>query len=244
MSTPGPEGGTAVAPIVRLEHVSKVYGASGLAVQALADVTLELPAGEFIVILGPSGSGKTTLLNILGGIDKVTDGTVVVDGRTVSAMSDSQLTEYRRHVGFVFQFFNLIPTLTAQENVELAAELSSRPRDALEVLGEVGLRDRAQHFPSQLSGGEQQRVAIARALVTDPPLVLCDEPTGNLDEDTGKAVLAYMKELGARRQKTFVVVTHNSVIARLADRVVRLRDHKIASVEANDSPLAASELSW
>ncbi len=232
------------APIAHLDHVSKTYGSGDLALQALDNVNLDLPVGEFIVILGPSGSGKTTLLNILGGIDTATSGSVVVEGRDISDLSDAGLTEYRRHVGFVFQFFNLIPTLTAIENVEMAAELSPQPRDALDVLAEVGLRDRADHFPSELSGGEQQRVAIARALVTDPPLVLCDEPTGSLDEETGKAVLAYMKELGQERQKTFVVVTHNSVIGRMADRVVRLRDGKIASVDVNQSPQAAAELTW
>jgi len=230
--------------IAHIERVSKVYGTGDLALRALDDVTLDLPIGEFVTLLGPSGSGKTTLLNILGGIDRPTEGHVVVESRDITELSDSELTRYRRHVGFVFQFFNLIPTLTAIENVEMASDLVENARDPLEVLAEVGLRNRADHFPSELSGGEQQRVAIARALVTDPQLVLCDEPTGNLDEETGKMVLSYMKDLGAQRGTTFLIVTHNSVIGRMADRVVRLRDGKIASVEVNESPLPASELAW
>ena len=230
--------------LVHLDHLSKVYGAGELALRALDDVTLDVPAGEFVVMLGPSGSGKTTLLNILGGIDRPTSGTVLVDERDITNLSDAELTLYRRRVGFVFQFFNLIPTLTALENVEMAADLVEHPRDPVEVLKEVGLQDRVDHFPAELSGGEQQRVAIARALVTDPPLVLCDEPTGNLDEETGKMVLAYMKDLGARREKTFVVVTHNSVIGQMADRVVRLRDGQIGSVEVNQAPTPATELAW
>ena len=230
--------------IVHLDHVSKVYGSGDLALKALDDVNLELPAGEFVVMLGPSGSGKTTLLNILGGIDTPTSGSVVVEGQDIAKLSDSELTQYRRRVGFVFQFFNLIPTLTAIENVEMAADLVESPRDPMEMLGEVGLADRADHFPSELSGGEQQRVAMARALVTDPPLILCDEPTGSLDEETGKMVLSYMKTLGEQRNKTFLVVTHNSVIGRMADRVVHLKDGKIASDEVNETPLPATELTW
>jgi putative ABC transport system ATP-binding protein len=230
--------------LARLEGVSKVYGGGELALRALDDVSLDIPRGEFVVMLGPSGSGKTTMLNILGGIDRPTDGSVVVEDQDITRLSDSELTLYRRRVGFVFQFFNLIPTLTAVENVETAADLVESPRDPLEVLREVDLANRADHFPSELSGGEQQRVAIARALVTDPPLVLCDEPTGSLDEETGKMVLAYMKALGSQRNKTFLVVTHNSVIGRMANRVVRLRDGKIASVEVNETPLPATELSW
>jgi putative ABC transport system ATP-binding protein len=230
--------------IARLDHVSKVYGAGDLALRALDDLSLDLPACEFIVLLGPSGSGKTTLLNILGGIDRPTSGSVVVEDRDITQLSDGDLTRYRRNVGFVFQFFNLIPTLTALENVEMAAELVAQPRVPQEMLAEVGLADRADHFPAELSGGEQQRVAIARALVTDPPLVLCDEPTGNLDEDTGKLVLTYMRTLATQRQKTFVVVTHNSVIGRMADRVLRLRDGKIASVEVNETPESPAELTW
>jgi putative ABC transport system ATP-binding protein len=214
-------------------------------VRALDDVDLEVYAGEFLVVLGPSGSGKTTLLNLLGGIDVPTSGQLLVDGTDLAALGDAELTQYRRrHVGFVFQFFNLIPTLTALENVEFAAELVAAPRDPMEVLSSVGLSGRANHFPSELSGGEQQRVAVARALVTDPPLVLCDEPTGNLDEETGKRVLGIMRQLGEERNKTFIVVTHNSVIGEVADRVVRLRDGRVARVEVNETPASTEELHW
>ncbi len=214
-------------------------------VRALDDVTLDIYRGEFLVVLGPSGSGKTTLLNLLGGIDTPSSGQLLVDGRDIATLPDSELTRYRRHgVGFIFQFFNLIPTLTAVENVEFAAELVKSPRPPMEVLATVGLEGRADHFPSELSGGEQQRVAIARALVTDPPLVLCDEPTGNLDEETGKRVLGLMRRLGQERNKTFVLVTHNSVIGEMADRVVRLRDGRIASVRVNETPAAPEELHW
>jgi putative ABC transport system ATP-binding protein len=240
-SNRGSSGGDVLA---RLEHVTKSYGSGELALRALDNVTLDVSAGEFVAILGPSGSGKTTLLNVLGGIDRPTSGSILVEGRDVARLSDSELTSYRRRVGFVFQFFNLIPTLTALENVEMAADLVEQPRRPADVLDEVGLADRAGHFPAELSGGEQQRVAIARALVTDPPLVLCDEPTGNLDEETGKLVLSYMKGLGAQRQKTFLVVTHNSVIGRMADRVIRLRDGKISAVEVNESPVPVADLNW
>lgn len=231
--------------LVHLDAVRKVYRAGSIEVVAIDGVSLELLAGEFVVLLGPSGSGKTTLLNLLGGLDTPTAGAVRVGDEDVGHLSEAALTRYRRHsVGFVFQFFNLIPTLTALENVQLAAELVTKPRSAREILTAVGLGDRLDHFPSELSGGEQQRIAIARALVTDPALVLCDEPTGNLDEETGKHVLEVMHDLGKREQKTFVLVTHNSIIARMADRVFHLRNGKIASVEANPIPVAASELSW
>jgi putative ABC transport system ATP-binding protein len=231
--------------LARLEGLSKIYRTGAGEVRALDGVNLEIRRGEFLVVLGPSGSGKTTLLNILGGIDTPTVGQLHVDGRDIGALTDAGLTQYRRHeVGFIFQFFNLIPTLTALENVEFAAELVKSPRDVMEVLAAVDLEARAMHFPSELSGGEQQRVAIARALVTDPPLVLCDEPTGNLDEETGKRVLGLMRRLGQERNKTFVLVTHNSVIGEMADRVIRLRDGRIASVHVNETPAPPEELHW
>ena len=231
--------------LARLSGVSKRYEMGAGEVRALDDVTLDVYRGEFLVVLGPSGSGKTTLLNLLGGIDSPTSGRLLVDGHDIAAFDDAHLTQYRRHqVGFIFQFFNLIPTLTALENVEFAAELVESPRDLAEVLTAVALEQRADHFPSELSGGEQQRVAIARALVTDPPLVLCDEPTGNLDEETGKRVLGLMRRLGEERGKTFVLVTHNSVIGEMADRVIRLRDGRIAAVEVNETPAAPEELHW
>lgn len=231
--------------LVQLEDVTKVYRIGGTEVRALDGLTLDIPRGEFVVILGPSGSGKTTLLNLLGGIDSAQGGHIVVDGRDITRLPDDELTQYRRHsVGFIFQFFNLIPALTALENVELAAELVDEPNDPRAMLDEVGLGQRVNHFPSELSGGEQQRVAIARALVTDPPLVLCDEPTGNLDEETGKRVLGVMRDAARRRGKTFVLVTHNSVISQMADRVVVLRDGRIASVRTNESPVEAQDLTW
>ena len=231
--------------LVQLDGVSKIYGDGATELRALDRVSLDIYRGEFIVVLGPSGSGKTTLLNLLGGIDTPSEGRIVVGGSDIGRFSDGQLTEYRRRsVGFVFQFFNLIPTLTAIENVELASDLLQEHREPRAVLDEVGLGDRLDHFPSELSGGEQQRVAVARALVTDPPLVLCDEPTGNLDEETGKKVLGVMRELGRRRDKTFILVTHNSVIGEMADRVVRLRDGRIASVNVNETPAEPEEISW
>ena len=231
--------------LARLQGVSKRYQMGAGEVRALDEVTLDVYRGEFLVVLGPSGSGKTTLLNLLGGIDTPSSGQLLVDGRDIAAWSDAQLTQYRRHqVGFIFQFFNLIPTLTALENVEFAAELVEASRDPMEVLAAVGLEGRADHFPSELSAGEQQRVAVARALVTDPPLVLCDEPTGNLDEETGKRVLGLMRRLGQERNKTFVVVSHNSVIGEMADRVIRLRDGRIAAVQVNETPAAPEELHW
>ncbi len=233
------------AALARLQGISKRYQMGAGEVRALDDVSLDVYRGEFLVVLGPSGSGKTTLLNLLGGIDTPTSGQLLVDGRDIGSLSDAQLTQYRRHqVGFIFQFFNLIPTLTALENVEFAAELVKSSRGPMEVLAAVGLEGRAHHFPSELSGGEQQRVAIARALVTDPPLVLCDEPTGNLDEETGKRVLGLMRRLGQERNKTFAVVSHNSVIGEMADRVVRLRDGRIASVTVNETPAEPEEISW
>jgi putative ABC transport system ATP-binding protein len=233
--------------LARLQGISKRYQMGAGEVRALDDVTLDIYRGEFLVVLGPSGSGKTTLLNLLGGIDTPTSGQLLVDGRDIGTLPDAELTRYRRHhVGFIFQFFNLIPTLTAVENVEFAAELvgGRGPQNCMEVLAAVGLEGRADHFPSELSAGEQQRVAVARALVTDPPLVLCDEPTGNLDEETGKRVLGLMRRLGQERNKTFVVVSHNSVIGEMADRVVRLRDGRIAAVQVNETPASPEELHW
>jgi putative ABC transport system ATP-binding protein len=237
--------GTETATLARLQGISKRYRMGAGEVRALDNVTIDIYRGEFLVVLGPSGSGKTTLLNLLGGIDTPSSGQLLVEGRDIATLPDSELTQYRRHqVGFIFQFFNLIPTLTAVENVEFAAELVQSSRPPAEVLAAVGLEGRADHFPSELSGGEQQRVAIARALVTDPPLVLCDEPTGNLDEETGIRVLGLMRRLGQERNKTFVLVTHNSVIGEMADRVVRLRDGRVAAVQVNETPAAPEELHW
>ena len=232
-------------PRIRLEKASKSYHMGQIEVMALREVTLEVMPGEFIVFLGPSGSGKTTLLNLIGGLDSPSSGRIVVNGIEITQLKASQLTGFRRtQVGFIFQFFNLIPTLTARENVEFAAELVTHRRSPEEILREVGLGDRMNHFPSELSGGENQRVAIARALATDPPLILCDEPTGSLDFETGKRIFKLLRELNEEKLKTVVVVTHNSAIGDIAHRIVRLRDGMVAEITRNAHPLDPQELKW
>jgi putative ABC transport system ATP-binding protein len=234
-------GGTLV-----LDGVSKVYRRGSADVHALADVSLSVPGGELVVLLGPSGSGKTTLLNVVGAIEPVTSGRVEVAGIDVPALRGRDLTEFRRGtVGYIFQFFNLVPTLTAAENVEIIAELTGAdPRGrAVAALAEVGMADRRDHFPAQLSGGEQQRVAIARALVKDAPVLLADEPTGSLDLETGRQILGLLRA-AAGDGRTVVLVTHNSAIAALADRVVHLRDGRITTVTAVDRPATVAEVSW
>jgi len=230
---------------IKLEKVSKTYHMGKIQVPALRDVTLEVMAGEFLVFLGPSGSGKTTLLNLIGGLDSPSSGRIVVNDVEVTRLKQHQLTRFRRtQIGFIFQFFNLIPTLTARENVEFAAELVAHHRSSEEILREVGLEERMKHFPSELSGGENQRVAIARALATDPPVLLCDEPTGNLDFETGKRIYKLLRVLNQTRGKIVVVVSHNSAIGNIAHRVVRLRDGRIAEVHGNDHPMDPEELEW
>lgn len=231
--------------MLTLENVWKIFRIGAEEVHALREVYLDIDEGEFIVVLGPSGSGKTTLLNIIGGIDVPNKGKVVFKGTDVTQLDEEGLTYHRReNIGFVFQFFNLIPTLTARENVQLASELVEKPRDADEVLDTVGLKERADHFPSELSGGEQQRVSIARALVKNPPLILADEPTGNLDFETGKKVLKYMREVCHNERITFTIVTHNSAIAQMADRIVRLKDGTIDNIVENEQPLDPEKLYW
>ncbi len=235
--------------LIQLEQVTKDYPMGQVTVHALRELDLAVAAGEFVVLLGPSGCGKTTTLNIIGGLDRPTGGQVLVEGEDITRYSEEQLTAYRRHkVGFVFQFFNLIPTLTAAENVEFALALTDTRHDlkprAVELLDRVGLRERADHFPSQLSGGEQQRVAIARSLANDPALLLCDEPTGNLDADTGHQVLSVIRDLNRRQGATVILVTHNTAIAPMADRVIRLHNGAVERVEANTSPIPVAELTW
>jgi putative ABC transport system ATP-binding protein len=214
-------------------------------VTALDQVTLDIERGEFIVLLGPSGSGKTTLLNLVGGLDSPTAGYLEVNGMRLDHLNESHLTDFRRtQVGFIFQFFNLIPTLTARENVELSAELVKNGLNASVLLKEVGLEGRLDHFPSELSGGENQRVAIARALATDPSVILCDEPTGSLDYQTGKRIFRLLRDLNTQRGKTVIVVTHNSPIGAIANRVIRLRDGRIAEIRRNEKPLAPEDLVW
>ncbi|MBN2099765.1 MAG: ABC transporter ATP-binding protein [Dehalococcoidia bacterium] len=231
--------------VIRLEKVSRSYRMGVVEVRALREVTADVPRGEFIVILGPSGSGKTTLLNLIGGMDSPTAGSIAVNGIEVTSLKEKGLTEFRRdHIGFVFQFFNLIPTLTASENIEFAAELVSAPRDVKDVLDMVGLKERAGHYPSELSGGEQQRVAIARALVKDPPILLCDEPTGELDFETGKQILSALRKINEASRKTVLLVTHNAAIGSIADRVVRLRSGEIVEDRRNTEPVDPGSLRW
>ena len=230
---------------VVLGGVSKTYTGGAVPVHALRGVDLSLPAGELVVVLGPSGSGKTTLLNIIGGIDSPSDGTVRIDDEDIGRYDERHLTEYRRRtVGFVFQFFNLVPTLTALENVALIAELTGGAGNARSMLEQVGLGDRLDHFPAALSGGEQQRVAVARALSKRPRLLLCDEPTGALDLDTGRSVLALLQRLNREEGLTTILVTHNSAIAAMADRVVRMRSGELVSSDPVETPVDADEVSW
>jgi putative ABC transport system ATP-binding protein len=249
-SPAGSSAGAAAVPVVQMSAVGRAFRTGEVEVHALEDVSLDFGRSELAVVLGPSGSGKTTLLNLLGGLDRPTSGVIRYGAVDITALSDGELGRFRRdHVGFVFQFFNLIPTLTARENVEFAAELVSSDRQVIdarvgELLSMVGLQERADHFPSQLSGGEQQRVAIARALAKDPDLVLCDEPTGNLDFRTGRQILEFLQGLALERGKTCLLVTHNSAIAAIGSRVIRLRDGRVQSDEANHSPSPASQVEW
>ncbi|MCI7725698.1 MAG: ABC transporter ATP-binding protein [Clostridiales bacterium] len=230
---------------VEFENVGKTYHMGEVEIHALHDTSFEVEKGELVVIVGPSGAGKTTLLNILGGMDTLSTGRVMLDGREISALSKKELTNYRRHdVGFVFQFYNLIGNLTALENVELANQICKNPLNAEEILKEVGLEERKKNFPSQLSGGEQQRVAIARALAKNPKLLLCDEPTGALDYQTGKAILQLLQDTGRRTGMTVIIITHNGALTAMADRVIRVKNGTVASVTKNEHPQNISEIEW
>lgn len=240
-----PDTKTAGRVVFAAHGLTKIYSMGELKVQALRGVDLELYEGEFVVLLGPSGSGKSTLLNILGGLDVPTGGTVQYLDHDLTACTDAELTRYRReHVGFVFQFYNLMPSLTARENVELVTDIAERPMSAADALRLVGLTERADHFPSQLSGGEQQRVAIARAIAKRPDVLLCDEPTGALDVHTGVLVLEAIDRVNRELGTTTVVITHNAVISGMADRVIALSDGRIASVRRNARKVPAGELKW
>ena len=238
------------AYIVTLENVSKIYKMGEVEIHALRNVNLELKKGEFVAILGPSGSGKTTLLNLLGGIDSPSKGKIHINGLEITHFNQRKLTWLRREkIGFVFQFFNLIPTLTARENVEYAIELASRDKelpehDAPHLLDMVGLKNRMNHFPYQLSGGDQQRVAVARALAKDPVIVLGDEPTGNLDFRTGKLVLKTLEEIHSVHGRTVIIVTHNTPIASVADRIIRLHDGEIVEIKVNENPMPIDKVEW
>jgi putative ABC transport system ATP-binding protein len=231
--------------LVRLEHAARSFQMGEILVEALKNVSLEIYQGEFLAIVGPSGSGKTTILNLVGGLDLPSAGRVLYQDRDLSQATPSQLTQYRREeVGFVFQFYNLVPNLTARENIMVSTDISQEPRDVDQVLELVGLADRADHFPAQLSGGEQQRVAIARAVAKNPELLLCDEPTGALDFTTGKRVLRLLVDLNRDLKRTVVIITHNSALAEVADRIIHLRSGELTEIDVNQSPIAPEEVVW
>lgn len=230
---------------VEFHDVKKIYQMGEVEVVAVAGMTFSIEEGEFVCIVGPSGAGKTTLLNMLGGMTGCTSGKILLDGREINGLGERDLTLYRRHdIGFVFQFYNLVQNLTALENVELASQICRDPLDAAEVMGQVGLSHRLNNFPSQLSGGEQQRVAIARALAKNPKLLLCDEPTGALDYQTGKAILKLLQDTCRNTGKTVVLITHNLAFTSIADRVIHVREGRAASVEVNANPVSADTLEW
>lgn len=230
---------------VRLKNVSKIYRMGEVEIRAVDNIEFEIDKGEFVVVVGPSGAGKTTVLNILGGMDTVTSGDVLVDGENIAKYSQRKLTGYRRdEIGFVFQFYNLVPNLTAKENVELALQICREPLDAVQVLKEVGLGDRLDNFPAQLSGGEQQRVSIARALAKNPKLLLCDEPTGALDYQTGKAILKLLQDTCRQKKMTVIVITHNSALTPMADRVIKIKNGKVSKMYLNENPEPVENIEW
>lgn len=230
---------------ITFNNVKKTYKVGDVEINASDGVDFEVNKGEFVVIVGPSGAGKTTILNLLGGMDKATSGQILVDGQDVAKYSERQLTLYRRDdIGFVFQFYNLVQNLTALENVELATQISKNPLDVRMVLERVGLNKRLDNFPAQLSGGEQQRVAIARAIAKNPKLLLCDEPTGALDYQTGKAILGLLREMCDKYTMTVIVITHNSALAPMADRIIHLKNGQVASMNINEHPKSIAEIEW
>lgn len=230
---------------VKLKDITKVYHMGEVEIRAADNINFSIKKGESVVIVGPSGAGKTTVLNILGGMDTATGGTLTVDGKDITAYDSRQLTGYRRDdIGFVFQFYNLIPNLTALENVELALQICKDPLDAKKVLEDVGLGDRLDNFPAQLSGGEQQRVSIARALAKNPKLLLCDEPTGALDYNTGKAILKLLQNMCRERGMTVIVITHNQALAPMADRLIHIKNGQVSHMETNENPMSIDEIEW
>ena len=233
--------------LIEFKDVKKAYKIGDKSFNALDGVDFTINKGEFVVVLGPSGAGKSTLLNLLGGMDKVTSGDIIIDGKNIAKYSDSELTKYRaENIGFIFQFYNILPTLTVLENVKLVNDIVKNPKDAVEILKQVGLEEHLNKFPNQLSGGEQQRVSIARAIAKDPLLLLCDEPTGALDSKTGVEVLKLLKaQCDANNgENTVLIVTHNSLIAEVADRVIRLKNGKVESNTLNDNPKNIEEVNW
>lgn len=234
-----------MSAFVEFKNVGKTYHMGEVDIEALKDVNFTIEKGEFCVVVGASGAGKTTILNILGGMDSLSEGQVMLDGEEISAYNSKKLTTYRRYdIGFVFQFYNLVPNLTALENVELAAQICKDPLDAAQVLEMVGLQDRASNFPAQLSGGEQQRVAIARALAKNPKLLLCDEPTGALDYNTGKAVLKLLQDTCRKEGMTVVVITHNHALTAMADRVITVKSGTVQKIERNEHIVPVEEIEW
>ena len=234
-----------MSAFVKFDHVKKVYQMGEVSIEALRDASFEIEKGEICVIVGPSGAGKTTLLNILGGMDSLTEGHVYLDGSEISGYSSRQLTTYRRHeIGFVFQFYNLVQNLTALENVSLATQICKNPMDSAEALTKVGLADRLDNFPAQLSGGEQQRVAIAIALAKNPKLLLCDEPTGALDYNTGKAILKLLQDTAHDTGMTVIIITHNQAITPMADRIIHVKNGTVSSVEINQNKTPVENIEW
>ena len=230
---------------VKLQDITKIYKMGEIEIRAADNISFSIDKGEFVVIVGPSGAGKTTVLNILGGMDTATSGTLLVDGEEITAYNSRRLTEYRREdIGFVFQFYNLVPNLTALENVELALQICKDPLDARKVMEEVGLGDRLNNFPAQLSGGEQQRVSIARALAKNPKLLLCDEPTGALDYNTGKSILKLLQNMCRERGMTVIVITHNQAIAPMADRLIHIKNGQVSQMELNEHPTSIDDIEW
>lgn len=231
--------------LIEFKNVTKAYDMGEKKMLAVDDISFSINEGEFVVILGPSGAGKSTILNLLGGMDYVSNGEIIINGKNIANLKDDELTEYRaENVGFVFQFYNLITTLTAIENVALIKSIVKNAYDASEILNSVGLGEHLNKFPSQLSGGEQQRVSIARAICKNPTLLLCDEPTGALDSETGVAILSLLQQMSKDNNKTVVIVTHNAALAQAADRVIRIRNGKLKDVTVNSSPAAISEVNW
>lgn len=234
-----------MSAFVEFKNVKKVYKMGEVSIEALHDVSFQIEKGEICVIVGASGAGKTTLLNILGGMDSLTEGSVMLDGKDISKYNKKELTTYRRHdIGFVFQFYNLIQNLTALENISLATQICKDPLDSKEVLCQVGLEDRMNNFPAQLSGGEQQRVAIARALAKNPKLLLCDEPTGALDYNTGKAILKLLQDTSRKTGMTVVIITHNQALTAMADRIIHVKSGTISSQEKNDNIIPVENIEW